>query len=111
MPTPHERLQTTLTELEAELLELPELDTGTRQRVEATLKDIRKALRSRRSDTPPNTGTAVSSPAVHEDPSNATAGQSFAERLSDATRGLESTHPEISTTLGSVISALAQMGI
>jgi hypothetical protein len=36
---------------------------------------------------------------------------SLAERLNDATRELESTHPELSTTLGGVIHALAQMGI
>jgi uncharacterized protein DUF4404 len=110
MPTPRERLQATLTELEAELLELPELDAGTRQRLDATLTDIRKAL-GRRADIPSNTGAAVASPASPEEQINAAAGQSFAERLSDATRGLESTHPQISTTLGSVISALAQMGI
>jgi chromosome segregation ATPase len=115
MATTHERLQATLAELQAELAELSELDAETRVRLQATLTDIRSALEQR--DASPAAigdqgvaGTDVLS--EHDttlDDEGAT--ESLAERLNDATRGLESTHPELSTTLGGVINALAQMGI
>ncbi|MGH7138150.1 MAG: DUF4404 family protein [Pirellulales bacterium] len=37
--------------------------------------------------------------------------KSAVRRLSDAARGFESTHPMLSGAIGSVIDALAQMGI
>jgi hypothetical protein len=107
MSTTRERLQATLAELQSELAELGELDSTTRERLQATLGDIVAALaRTTDDDFPrPTEGEPGRSQ------SGDTAPHSLAERLNDATRGLESTHPELSTTLGSVINALAQMGI
>jgi hypothetical protein len=115
MPNTRERLQATLAELQAELSDLAELDADTRDRLQATLSDIRMAL-DQRSETLSDQGAAPSSFGRIPDEEDTTldeegASESLAERLNDATRGLESTHPELSTTLGGVINALAQMGI
>jgi hypothetical protein len=97
--TSREKLEATLTELQAELADLGELDAPVRQRLQTTLAEIRAALAR------PEGGADRSN--FSED----NAPHSLAERLNDATRELESTHPELSTTLGGVIHALAQMGI
>jgi predicted phage gp36 major capsid-like protein len=114
MPSPRDRLQATLVELQDELAELAELDAETRDRLQATLSDIRTAL-ERRAEMP-GAGAAASTSGRIADEDDTTlddeaASESLAERLNDATRGLESTHPELSTTLGGVINALAHMGI
>jgi hypothetical protein len=115
MATTHERLQATLADLQAELAELNELDAETRVRLQATLTDIRSAL-VQRDASPAAIGDqdVAGTDFLNEhdttlDDEGAT--ESLAERLNDATRGLESSHPELSTTLGGVINALAQMGI
>ena len=114
MPNTRERLQATLTELQAELSELAELDSATRDRLQATLSDIHTAL-EQRSGTAAAQVDAPSSGRIADEEDTTLdeegASESLAERLNDATRGLESTHPELSTTLGGVINALAQMGI
>jgi hypothetical protein len=97
--TSREKLESTLAELQAELADLGELDATTRQRLLTTLGEIRAAL----AQPPANKDAPLPAPE--------NAAVSLAERLNDATRGLESTHPELSTTLGGVINALAQMGI
>lgn len=97
--TSREKLELTLSELQAELAELGELDAPVRDRLQTTLGEIRRALAR------PHGGE--DRPIVGEENSP----HSLAERLNDATRELESTHPELSTTLGGVIHALAQMGI
>jgi len=98
MPTP-EKLQSTLDELHAELDAMDQLDEATREQLRATIAEIQTALSRRSAGAAP----PARQPAVEE--------QSLAERLNDATRGLESTHPELATNLGGVIHALAQMGI
>ncbi len=114
MPTTRERLQATLADLQTELSELAELDADTRTRLQATLSDIRAALEQRsealaaQDNAPPSTRIADEEDTTLDQEG---ASESLAERLNDATRGLESTHPELSTTLGGVINALAQMGI
>jgi hypothetical protein len=115
MPTTRERLQATLADLQSELSELAELDTETRNKLHSTLSDIRTAL-AQRAETPDAGADAGSSEGrlANEDDTTLdqeSGAESLAERLNDATRGLESTHPELSTTLGGVINALAQMGI
>ena len=109
-----ERLQTTLAELQSELAELDELDAPTRARLDATLADIRSALakRGESQDVVANQDIARERILDDEDTTldDEVASESLAERLNDATRGLESTHPELSTTLGGVINTLAQMG-
>jgi hypothetical protein len=97
--TTREKLESTLAELQAELADLGELDPITRQRLVSTLGEIRTELAQ-------PTGDEGASRLMDEN-----AATSLAERLNEATRGLESTHPELSTTLGGVIHALAQMGI
>jgi hypothetical protein len=97
--TSREKLEATLAELQAELADLNELDVGTRERLQATLGDIAAALA--------RAAGGEDAPMLAQENTS----QSLADRLNDATRGLESTHPELSTTLGGVIHALAQMGI
>lgn len=99
MATTREKLEATLAELQAELADLGELDPTMRQRLVSTIGEIRTELAR-----PPADENALR--LMDEG-----AAKSLAERLNDATRGLESTHPELSTTLGGVIHALAQMGI
>ena len=115
MPTTRDRLQATLVELQRELTELSELDPAMRQRLQATLSDIRAALaQPAGTSAAPLSAEAVAQRDIDEDDTTLDVEQSsesLAERLNDATRGLESTHPELSTTLGGVINALAQMGI
>ncbi len=78
------------------------------------MSDIRSALEQRseglaaQDDAPPSAHIADEEDTTLDQEG---ASESLAERLNDATRGLESTHPELSTTLGGVINALAQMGI
>jgi hypothetical protein len=114
MPGARERLQATLIELQDELAELAELDAETRDRLQATLSDIRTAL-EQRAETPSAAGDVSTSGRIADEDDTTLddegGSESLAERLNDATRGLESTHPELSTTLGGVINALAQMGI
>jgi hypothetical protein len=104
MPSTRERLQSTLAGLQAELSDLEELDPVTRDRLQATLNDIGAALAGQ-------TGRASLDDEEGSTIDQNESQQSLAERLNDVTRGLESTHPELSTTLGGVINALAQMGI
>jgi hypothetical protein len=98
MPTSPDKLQAALRELHSQLDELDELDESTRERLRATIGEIQGALNKRASS---DRGPVTPQP---QD-------QSLAERLNDATRELESTHPELATNLGGVIHALAQMGI
>jgi hypothetical protein len=98
MPTSPEKLQATLRDLHTELDALDELDDSTRERLRSMIGEIQGALNKQASSDRP---AAISQP---QD-------QSLAERLNDATRELESTHPELATNLGGVINALAQMGI
>ena len=114
MPTTRERLQATLADLQTELTELSEMDATTRDRLQATLTDIRTALERDQPLRATDAQDAASGRIPDEDDTTLDeegASESLAERLNDATRGLESTHPELSTTLGGVINALAQMGI
>lgn len=47
-----------------------------------------------------------------DDPATSTAGSApLRERLTDAVRRLESSHPTLSTTLGNVVDALAFFGL
>ncbi len=117
MSTVRERLQATLVELQDELEELAELDGETRLRLLSTLRDIRQAIAAPSVSPAAAPSLSADQPAgsagdsVHPAADGEDSLQSLAERLNDATRGLESTHPELSTTLGGVIHALAQMGI
>ena len=113
MPTARDRLRTTLAELQSELADLPDLDDATRARLRDTLDDIRAALLA---ESPTQVVETVAEPAAQDSafedgPFSFPEDHSLSGRLNDATRGLESTHPELATTLGSVINALSQMGI
>jgi hypothetical protein len=113
MPTARDRLRATLAELQSELADLPDLDAATQGRLRTTLDSIRAALSA---ESPAQVVDNVAEPPAQDStvedrsfsfPEN----HSLSGRLNDATRGLESTHPELATTLGSVINALSQMGI
>lgn len=110
MPDTREKLQTTLQELQTELADLDQVDEATRDELRATLAEIQSRLDAAvRGTTVSGRATTVAD--ERDDTELDDENASLAERLNDATRGLESTHPELSTTLGSVIHALAQMGI
>ena len=76
MATSREKLEATLAELQAELADLGELDSMTRQRLQTTLGEIRTALA--RSPSDEHAPASVDEYAT----------QSLAERLNDATRRL-----------------------
>src|SRR5687767_9439513 len=103
MATTREKLQATLAELQAELTELGELDSPTRERLRETLSEISTALARQMGSSSAVAATESSGQRIADEEDTTlddeASGQSLAERLNDATRGLESTHPELSTTL------------
>jgi len=91
MSADRERLIATLNELREQLGGVDELDPDVRQRLEQTLHDVEGLL--------------------EKNPPRKVAQPSIAERLSDAARHFEESHPTLSGTLGSVIDTLGRMGI
>jgi len=94
LPEDHERLRRTLAELHAELQSVDRLDPEVRTLLESAIEDIHGKL-----DAPSETGD--------EQPQDDT----IANRLTEAARHFEVTHPTLSGTVGSVIDALGRMGI
>jgi len=90
MPERIHKLHQTVGELEAELAELPELDSETRLLLEEAVSDIQEAL--------------------HEQPANIP-DQTLSERLRDATEEFEASHPTFFGIVNRTVDALAQMGI
>jgi uncharacterized protein DUF4404 len=88
------RLDQALRELRAELDDLSNIDPQLRQRLERTVADLEQAL----AETTPAGSTAARQ-------------SGLAQRLTEMARHFEETHPTLSGTLGSVIDALARMGI
>jgi hypothetical protein len=85
-----ERLEQALQDLRAELDELGNVDPQVRQRLERTLAELNAVLEE--------TSFREPEPGV-------------AQRLADAARHFEETHPTLAGTIGSVIDALGRMGI
>jgi hypothetical protein len=93
LPEDHERLRRTLAELHAELQSVDRVDPEVRTLLESAIDDIHGKL-----DAP---SAEVAEP--QDD--------TIANRLTEAARHFEVTHPTLSGTLGSVIDALGRMGI
>ena len=92
MSTEQVHLRQTLAELHRQLAGAGELDPAVAARLGALVAEIERALDS-------------GQPVVRSQ------GRSIGERLGEATREFEASHPTLSGTIGSVIDALAQMGI
>ncbi|MDZ4818583.1 MAG: DUF4404 family protein [Planctomycetota bacterium] len=99
MTATREQLLATLTELHRELTDIGPLDDDSRQQLQETLTDIQQALATTKLEPLPVTGN-----------DNEPEGP-LSRRLSDVARDIETTHPQLSMTLGSVIDALGRMGI
>lgn len=100
MPDRIERLRTTLAELEAELRELPAVDTQTRAVLEEAVAEITAVLQ--RTASPVPSGEPV------EPPNDDTEIES---RWREAVADFEVSHPQIAGLLQRVINTLAQIGI
>ena len=90
---PDEKLRAVVEEIQAQLASAEGLTPGTRRSLEELVRDL-GAL----ADRPPGP------PAEDDD-------DSIRERLTDAMRRLEASHPVLSTTLGNVVDALAFFGL
>lgn len=95
------RLETALNQLQIELHALEGVDPQVRQRLERTIEDIQRELRE------PVADAALTEPTAETEKHPG----SFADRLTDAARHFEETHPNLAGMVGSVIDALARMGI
>jgi chromosome segregation ATPase len=90
MPERIEKLRSTVTELEAELASLTELDDSTRALLEEAVSELQATLSKQ--------------PAEIEH-------QSLTERLRESAKAFESSHPTLFGIVSRTIDALAQMGI
>jgi len=86
------QLQATLETLEAQIRQAKSLDPAIAARLRATLADVEAALAGRA-------------------PKSAAGQHSLAERLSHLAHDFEASHPTLSGGVGSIIDALARMGI
>ena len=93
-----QNLRTTLAELHTQLEAARSLDTDSQTMLRQVMADIEQALAR---------GGVAQQPLAAQQ----THRGSLMRRLADAARGFESTHPMLSGAVGSVIDALAQMGI
>ena len=89
MAEPRDQLLSTLDDLHAELDRVEEVDPEVEAHLRATLAEIRETLDKRSAEEE----------------------TSFTERLSDAARHFESTHPTIGGLISSTIDTLSRMGI
>ena len=92
MPDKSERLRTALADLHTQLSQVDTLDPESRDLLEAIAADIKAALAA-----PPST------PRPGE--------LSLSQRLSEATRQFEESHPTIGGVVERLVDVLAQMGI
>jgi ABC-type transporter Mla subunit MlaD len=92
VPSNLERLQATMAELHAQLEAVDDADPEVRALLHAALAELRGHL-----------GAGAGRPAAHAEP--------LATRLGEAARRFEATHPDLAGAVGSVLDALARMGI
>lgn len=85
------KLQTVVREIRAQLAGAKDLSPETRRSLEALVQDLEAVA-----DRPPG---------------EAPAPEGLQDRLADAVRRLEASHPVLSTTLGNVVDALAFFGL
>jgi vacuolar-type H+-ATPase subunit I/STV1 len=90
MPERIEKLRATVTELEAELASITELDDPTRALLEEAVSELQATLQKQ--------------PAEIEH-------HSLTERLHESAKAFESSHPTLYGIVSRTIDALAQMGI
>ena len=86
------QLRERLAELHDELEATRSVDDGARQALESVMRDIQKLLEQSGEDPAPTN-------------------PSLSERLDEATRHFETTHPTLAATMGRVIDALTNLGI
>lgn len=98
MPDDLQNLRETLAELHRQLEAAQSLDADSQVMLRQVTADIEQALAR---------GGGAGQSLERESGRRG----SLAGRLADATRGFESTHPMLSGAIGSVVDALAQMGI
>ena len=91
MASQHERLARALTQLQSELSEMRKLDPRLAQSLDSTIAEAQTVLRGQ--------GGAISG------------GQSIIDRLRNEVLQYEASHPSLAASLGSIIDALAGMGI
>jgi uncharacterized coiled-coil DUF342 family protein len=103
MPHDRARLETALRELQAELETLSGLDPQVRARLEHTIEEIHAELEEADEAEETEEAEQITSRSASE--------SSFAERLSETARHFEESHPNLAGMVGSVIDALARMGI
>lgn len=98
MSQPHERLNETLAELQAQLEQVETLEPEVRERLVGAIDEIQAALERHEPQ-------AASLPIEQEHH------ESIVGRLRDSVRHFEETHPNLAGAVGSVIDALGRMGI
>jgi len=86
------KLRTVVDEIRAQLARAEGLNANTRRSLEELVRDLERVI-----DRPP--GSAPQG------------GEGLRDRLADAVRRLEASHPVLSTTLGNVVDTLAFFGI
>lgn len=90
MPERIEKLRATVTELEAELATLSELDDQTRVLLEEAVADLQATLKKKPEDIEHHT---------------------LSERLQESAEAFQTSHPNLFGIVKRTIDALAQMGI
>ena len=95
------RLETALRHLQTELHSLEGIDPQVRERLEHTIAEIQMQLDEPAAEA--EVPTSQSAPVA--------ADATLTERLSETARHFEETHPNLAGMVGSVIDALARMGI
>jgi hypothetical protein len=83
------KLRTVIAEIQSQLTSAQGLPAEQRHSLEVLVRDLQRLL---------------------DDPS-ASEGETLRDRVSDAVRRLEASHPTLSTTLGNVVDALAFFGL
>jgi DNA repair exonuclease SbcCD ATPase subunit len=89
---PKEQLRQRIEELEEELEQTESIDADARDRLTGVLEEIRRAL-------------AESAEKSDEE------GESLVERLNEATRQFEESHPTLTTMVGRIADSLSNLGI
>ncbi|HET6882993.1 MAG TPA: DUF4404 family protein [Pirellulales bacterium] len=97
MPDDLQNLRATLAELHRQLEASESVDPDSAAMMRQVMADIEQVLAKADRGEPLETATPTH--------------KSVVRRLTDAARGFESTHPMLSGAIGSVIDALAGMGI
>lgn len=95
------KLRATMAELNEQLAALGSVNPEVRARLETALADIHRLLDQGAAE---RSGTVGGEPSGEHD-------ESIVQRLAAAERHFERTHPTLAGVLGSVIDALARMGI